>query len=686
MKKTNTDNILISFLLALFSGTLIRVIFLYVNQTTLDISIYKTFFIGLMIDSLVLSILFLPTLFFLILRIHLSKYLKVVLILQRFYLFTIIFLFLLTSFIDIFIFQVYHHRLNPFLIEKALQTPFPMLLNMLQLSFKYEILLIPLLFIIAYGCTCWHISIKKIYYFFSKRIFSKKQIHREIVLKQQIRKLLLPYLLLFVFTSFVYIPFFSLKPLGWFIISQQKGYILQTASENSFFYLFQEIFNNFSHYEGFTIDWMEEYRFNFSKEAFQKLIKEDNVKFINDYERSFLRKFTSIKKKFQTKPHIILLNIDSLSQKFLEDENHLPYLKKISDEGVYFTNFYYHYNSSINVFLSLLFGSPIIHSKNFSTNDTFKEKQKISLMNILKSEGYKSLYVEGCTYDEYKINEIFEKHEGYKIIQKMHFKSSLNKNKYMCTANDHQVTNRSLLEIEKIYKQAPLFVKMHLMTIHFAGNIPHVANYGHPKSFDVKKHCKISKSSIYNEKLQNGLCYTNFVVKGFVQKVTNLIGDNLIIVLTGDHRLLDQSFSYKKDGLQSMQVPLIILDKRGLTPSSIINKTASHQDVAPTLLYMIGYQGTYPFLGRNLLNQDTKEGFTIFQDRELYHFKKGNYLLEYSDKYSQHKSYLFKITKDKLKMSLDDDKLRLELEKEFKQYMAGLAMWHSVDHHIIKKQ
>ena len=278
MKKTNTDNILTSFLLALFSGTLIRVIFLYVNQTTLDISIYKTFFIGLMIDSLVLSILFLPTLFFLILRIHLSKYLKVVLILQRFYLFTIIFLFLLTSFIDIFIFQVYHHRLNPFLIEKALQTPFPMLLNMLQLSFKYEILLIPLLFIIAYGCTCWHISIKKIYYFFSKRIFSKKQIHREIVLKQQIRKLLLPYLLLFVFTSFVYIPFFSLKPLGWFIISQQKGYILQTASENSFFYLFQEIFNNFSHYEGFTIDWMEEYRFNFSKEAFQKLIKEDNVK------------------------------------------------------------------------------------------------------------------------------------------------------------------------------------------------------------------------------------------------------------------------------------------------------------------------------------------------------------------------------------------------------------------------
>ena len=685
MKKTNTDNILTSFLLTLFSGTLIRVIFLYVNQTTLDISIYKTFFVGLMIDSLVLSILFLPTLFFLILRIHPSKYLKVVLILQRFYLFTIIFLFLLTSFIDIFIFQVYHHRFNLFLIEKALQTPFPMLLNMLQLSFKYEIFLVPLLFIIAYGCTCWHISIKKIYYFFSKRIFSKKQIHREVVLKQQIKKLLVPYLLLFFFTSFVYIPFFSLKPLDWFIISQQKSYILQTASKNSFFHLFQEIFDNFSHYEGVTFDWME-YRFDFSKAEFQKLIKEDNVKFINNNERSFLRKFKNPQKAYQTKPHIILLNIDSLSQKFLEEENHLPYLKKISDEGVYFTNFYYHSNSSINAFLSLLFGTPIIHSKNFSTNDVFKEKQKVSLMNILENEGYKSVYAEGCTYDEYKVNEIFEKYGGYKTIKKIHFKSSLNKNKYMCTANDHQLTNRSLSEIEKIYNQAPLFIKIHLMTIHFSGNIPHVANYGHPKSFDVKKHCKISKDSIYNKKLQNGLCYIDFVVKGFVEKVSNLIGNNLIIVITGDHRLGGEPI-YKEESLESAQVPLIIMDKRGLIPKGVIHKVASHQDVAPTLLYMIGYQGTYPFLGRSLLSQDTKEGFTIFQDRRFYHYRKGIYLLEYRNNYGQHESYLFKIRKrDKVKIPLDDDKLRLELEKEFKQYMAGLAMWHSVDHHITKKQ
>ncbi len=94
--KAHTDNILTSFFLGLLGGTIVRIIFLYVNQSTLDINIYKTFLIGLMIDSLVLSVLFLPTLFFLVARIHLlhlSKCLWFILKLQRFYLFTVISLF-----------------------------------------------------------------------------------------------------------------------------------------------------------------------------------------------------------------------------------------------------------------------------------------------------------------------------------------------------------------------------------------------------------------------------------------------------------------------------------------------------------------------------------------------------------------------------------------------------------------
>ena len=671
--KTYTDNILTSFLLALLGGTVIRTAFLYTNQPTLDISIYKTFLIGLMIDSLVLSILFLPTVLFLILRIRLSKYLKFVFVIQRLYLFTVLFLFLLSSFVDIFVFKIYHHRLNISLIEKTLDIPFSILLNMLQSQFSYEILVLPLLLIIAYGCTCWHISIERLYQLFSKRIFCKSKSYKKVPLQKQLQTLSLSYLLLFIFTSFIYVPFLSLKSFDQIIHSQQKKYVMQSASKNSFFYLYQEIFAYEAYHDGFRRNWLE-HKYDFVKEDFQRLIQQDNIEFISDNE-NFLRKIKNPKKEFQTKPHIVLLNIDSLSQKFLDDENHIPYIKAMAKDGVYFTDFYFHNGGSINSFVSLLFGLPMIHPYTSFMDDVFKKTKKISLMNILKNEGYMSIHVESCSVDEYKTKENFLNYGGDIVIEKNDFTSSTEE-KYICAANDYLVTQQALSEIGKHYQKIPTFTKINLNNLHFFGNTTNIARHGHPKSFNVKKHCKISKESVYNEKLQNGLCYINFVVKDFVEKASHLIGNNLIVVLTGEHQSWEP-IAYKAESLQPMQVPLIILDKRGLTPKGVIDKVASHQDVAPTLLYMIGYEKAYPFLGRNLLDKNKKEGFTVFHDRTFYSFRKGKYLLEYGNQESQ----LFEITKDKIKVPLDNNDLRLRLEKDFKQYMAGLAMWNSVDHH-----
>ena len=680
--KVHTDNILTSFFLALIVGTVIRAIFLYINQPILDISIYKTFLIGGMIDSLVLSILFLPALLFLILRIRLLKYIKFVLIFQRLYLFTIISLFLISSFIDIFIFKIYHYRLNPSLIEKTLDIPLSILLNMLQSQFNYEVLLLPLLLIIGYGSTCWFISIKKFYQLSSKKIFCKSKPYKEISLQKQLQMLLISHLLIFIFTSFIYIPFLSSMSFDQIIHSQQKKYVLQVASKNSFFNLFQDVFGYKLYRDGFRENWTE-YKHDFVKKDFQKLIQEDNSEFVND-SNLFLRKLKNARKELQTKPHIVLLNIDSLSQKFLDDENHLSYIKHLTKDGIYFTDFYFHSGGSINAFTSLLFGLPMIHPYTSFMEDVFKKTKKISLMNILKEEGYKSIHVESCSVDEYKTKENFLSYGGDIVIEKNDFISSnKSKEKHICAANDHLVVQKALSEIKKLYQKMPTFTKINLNNLHFFGNTPNIASYGHPKSFDVKKHCKISKNSIYEEKLQNGLCYINFIVKDFVGEVSDLIGHNLIIILTGEHRSWEP-IPYKVESLQSMQVPLIIVDKRDLTPKGVVNKIASHQDVAPTLLYMIGYTGAYPFLGRNLLAKNNEESFTVFQDRAFYSFRKGDYLLEYG----RHESQVFKIIEDKdkvkIKVLLDDNDLKLKLEKEFKQYMAGLALWNSVDH-IVEK-
>lgn len=676
--RTHTDNILTSFVLTLLGGTLIRAVFLYINQPTLDIDIYKTFLIGLMIDSLVLSILFLPALFFLVLRIRLSRYLKFVFVLQRLYLVAIIFLFLLSSFVDVFVFQIYQHRLNLSLIEQALNISFSILFNSLKSSFSYKILVVPLLLVIAYGCTCWQVSIEKIYSFFSKRVFCKSQVYKKLSLQQQLQKILIPYLLTFIFTSFIYVPIFFSKSFDQIIYSQQKRYVLQAASKNSFFYLFQKALSGQFDHDGFRKDLME-YKHDFVREDFQKLLQaqEDDIEFISDHNR-FLKRLKNPKSELQTKPHIILLNIDSLSQQFLEKGDFLPYLKKMASNGAYFTDFYFHYGGSINSFVSLLFSMPMIYSYTSFIEDVFKKTKKISLMNILRDEGYKSLHVESCSVDDYKTKENFLYYGGDIVIERKDFASpkSSNKEKHICAANDHLLLQKVLSEIKKLYQSTPTFTKINLNNLHFFGNVPNIAKYGYPKFFNVKKYCKIFKDSVYDKKLQNGLCYINFVIKNFVREISDLVGDNLIIVLTGEHRSWEP-IPFKEESLRTMQVPLIILDKRGLTLKGVIDKAASHQDVAPTLLYMIGYQGSYPFLGRNLLSQSEKEVFTVFYERDLYNLKKGKYLLEYGNQGSR----LFEITKDKMRMPLNNTKLRLKLEKELKQYMAGLAMWNSVDHH-----
>ena len=683
--KASTDNILTGFFLALFCGTLIRAVFLYTNQSTLDISIYQTFLIGIMIDSLVLSLLFLPTLLFFILRIRFSKYFRFVSIIQRVYLFTVIFLFLFSSFVDIFVFKVYQYRLNLSLIEQAINVPFLVLLNTVQLGFGYKSLIVPFFIIISYICTCFPISIDRLHHLFSARIFCKSSYKKEVSLQRQLQTLLISHLLIFIFTSFIYVPFLFSKPFDQMIHLWQKQYTLQVASKNSFFNLFQEVFGYKLYRDGFRKDWLE-YKHDFVKEDFQNLIKEEETKFIDD-NKVFLRRLTNSKKEFQTKPHIVLLNIDSLSQKFLGEENHLSYIKQLAREGTYFTDFYFHNGGSINAFTSLLFGLPMIHPYTGFMEDIFKKTKKVSLMNILKVEGYKSLHVESCSVDEYNTKENFLNYGGDIVIEKNDFISSkTNQKKSICAANDYLVAQRALSKIEELHHQKiPTFTKINLNNLHFFGNTVHIAKYGHPKSFHVKKYCKISKNSIYNEKLQKGLCYINFVVKDFVVKVNSLVGNNLIIVLTGEHQSWEP-IPYKLESLQSMQVPLVILDKRGLTPHSVIEKIASHQDVAPTLLYMIGYQGAYPFLGRNLLGANKKEGLTVFRDRAFYSFRKGDYLLEYG----RYESQLFKIIedkdKDKIKVLLEDNDLKLRFEKKFKQYMAGLAMWNSIDHVLEPKK
>ena len=161
----------------------------------------------------------------------------------------------------------------------------------------------------------------------------------------------------------------------------------------------------------------------FVKKDFQDLIKTEDTELIDHYWSLALRRFKSPNPQLQTKPHIILLNVDSLSDQFMNhksDKNisYLPYFDKLAQKGLYFTNFYFHWQCSFNSFVSLLLGFPMLdgddffNSKEITIDDlimnpnitkSMKQASRISLMDLLKTLGYKSFFIQGSEFRLYSM-------------------------------------------------------------------------------------------------------------------------------------------------------------------------------------------------------------------------------------------------------------------------------------------
>ena len=147
------SSILISFILTLCVGTLLRILFIGINITPITLSeVFRPLLVGIVIDSFVLSLLFFPTCFALF--FHSSWVQKV----QYFYLYSVISLFILMSFIDIFFFQVFHDRIHIYALQQASEIPLPQILNMIFYEYSYGLLILPFTFVLAWLLSRWSIS------------------------------------------------------------------------------------------------------------------------------------------------------------------------------------------------------------------------------------------------------------------------------------------------------------------------------------------------------------------------------------------------------------------------------------------------------------------------------------------------------------------------------------------------
>ena len=138
----------ISFFLLLFLGTFLRLLFFIINSEGIfDFEIIKVFLLGVFIDGMVISIFFLPAYIFALFKYSFFK------VLQKLYLYIIVFLFLMLSVIDIFFFQAFYSRFDINILQyisdvSALIGAFLTVYH----KYSYGILVIPLLLITSWFC------------------------------------------------------------------------------------------------------------------------------------------------------------------------------------------------------------------------------------------------------------------------------------------------------------------------------------------------------------------------------------------------------------------------------------------------------------------------------------------------------------------------------------------------------
>ena len=181
----------------------------------------------------------------------------------------------------------------------------------------------------------------------------------------------------------------------------------------------------------------------------QKLINENAFNLTEDHWSLKARQFKNPQKQLQTKPHIVLISVDSLPPHFMghiAKSSYLPFLDDMAKKGLLFTNFYYHWLSSFNAYVSLLLGFPAIDSNILYKS---RDKTKTSLIELLQTQGYKSFFVQGANLGNYSLDVFLKNHGMYKTIGANTFFNDSPEKKYinLIPVNDKDVTDRAYNEI-----------------------------------------------------------------------------------------------------------------------------------------------------------------------------------------------------------------------------------------------
>ncbi|TGV01949.1 sulfatase-like hydrolase/transferase [Flavivirga rizhaonensis] len=287
------------------------------------------------------------------------------------------------------------------------------------------------------------------------------------------------------------------------------------------------------------------------------------------------------------KPNIVFIVVEGLGSEFVDGNQYsgfTPYLDSLISKSLYWKNFVSTTGRSFGI-LPSLFGSLPYGETGFL--DVTKTPSHISLISILKANGYKTSYYSGgpSSFDR-KIN--FLEYNGIEtLIDENKYGPSFEKTKgndggFSWGYPDSEIFRKALTSFQ-IEKQPRLDIIMTLST-HEPFEFPKKEEY-------MAKVDKLLASSNELEPIKNQindhkdifgcLLYTDNAIKEFMHGYEQRPDySNTIFIITGDHRLIPIT---QKDKLCRFHVPFLIYSPL-LKKADTFKSVSSHWDVTPSIL------------------------------------------------------------------------------------------------------
>jgi phosphoglycerol transferase MdoB-like AlkP superfamily enzyme len=331
-----------------------------------------------------------------------------------------------------------------------------------------------------------------------------------------------------------------------------------------------------------------------------------NVKSLNGIENSSNTLIRYQESSFEKKKNVILVILESFGHKYV---GHLggidttPNLDKLTNESLYFTNFYATGTRTSWGISSILSGLYPIPSREYvkaskSLNNFY------TIASSFKDAGYDTTFLYSGDADFDSMRGFLQSNGFKNVYGKESFNSSLTK--YTWGYCDEDLYDKAVSMIKE-KKDKPFFLTLLTMSSH--------------EPFDYPKDKFVPYDGAKLEGFENSIKYADFSIGKFIKKLKDSkILENSIVAFTADHN--PKAYANKDVPIDIYKIPALIISKEFKDGGKRYDKLASQIDFGATILDIAGVSTYIPTMGVSVLKKQKDSALLLAKKRNFAYLTK----------------------------------------------------------------